>query len=93
MHEFASVLARPKFNLASGDIENAIRLLTWTAEVIDVKSNFQVVREDPDDDMILNVAIDGRAEFIVSGDDHLLKLASFRGIKIISVKEMLELLD
>jgi predicted nucleic acid-binding protein len=52
-----------------------------------------VVERDFKDDMVLETAYDGKVDFIVSGDDHLLSLKSFRGIKIVSVKEMLDYLE
>ena len=39
--------------------------------------------------MIVATAVDGEAEIIVTGDSHLLMLGFFRGIKIITVEEML----
>jgi len=62
------------------------------AQVASVKSRLQVIKEDPKDDMILETAYDGRAHVIVSGDSHLLALQDFRGIKILTVQSMLELI-
>jgi len=61
--------------------------------VVDVVSKFSVVERDFKDNIVLEAAYDGKADFIVSGDDHLLSLKSFRGIKIVSVKEMLFYLE
>jgi putative PIN family toxin of toxin-antitoxin system len=44
---------------------------------------------DPDDDRILEAAVDGRADFIVSGDKHLLRMKTFQGIEILKVGEFL----
>jgi uncharacterized protein len=63
-----------------------------SSEVIDVKSKFQAVKEDTEDDMIVNTAYDGQADIIVTGDSHLLQLKSFQGIKIITIENMLQLL-
>jgi hypothetical protein len=63
-----------------------------TAEVVSVKSKIEVVKEDPKDDLIIETAYDGRAEIIVTGDNHLLELENFRGIKIITVEKMLSCL-
>ncbi len=43
-----------------------------------------LVQEDPDDDIYLIAAIESHAEFIVSGDQHLLKMNNFEGIKIVN---------
>ena len=50
------------------------------------------MKEDPDDDVILRTAYDGKADYIVSGDNHLLSMGEFRGIKILAVDEMLKIL-
>jgi len=42
--------------------------------------------------MSLATAFDGKADYIVSGDKHLLSLGAFRGIRILNVDEMLTLL-
>jgi predicted nucleic acid-binding protein len=51
------------------------------------------VKADPTDDIILRTAYDGKADYIVSGDEHLLALKEFKGIKIVTVSEMLEVLN
>jgi hypothetical protein len=48
------------------------------------------VKEDPADDKVLECALAADADFIVSGDKHLLKLREFRGIPIITTKQALE---
>jgi uncharacterized protein len=87
--ELTTVLSRPKFKVSEEEVNRTILALIHTADVISVKSKLSVVKEDPDDNMILETAIDGAANVIVTGDNHLLSLETFRAIKIISVKEML----
>ena len=53
---------------------------------------FTVIKEDPEDDKFLECAVAGKADFIVSGDKHLLKLKEFHGIKIITIDKCLTLL-
>jgi len=43
--------------------------------------------------MLIETAINGRAEFIITGDPHLLKLKKFKDVKIITAKEFLEISD
>ena len=57
-----------------------------------MKTKLKVVKEDPKDDMVIETAYDGHADFIVTGDGHLLELESFRGIKITTVEKALKLL-
>ncbi|MCS4540015.1 MAG: hypothetical protein HYU03_04925 [Thaumarchaeota archaeon] len=57
--------------------------------LVRVKSDFKVVADDPKDNIIINTAYDGGADYIVSGDRHLEAVKRFRGIRIVSPKSML----
>jgi len=74
------------------DIREFLEVLNITAKFVHVRSRFKVVRQDPDDDIILRTAYDSKADYIVSGDEHILALNEFRGIRIVTENEMLELL-
>jgi putative PIN family toxin of toxin-antitoxin system len=97
VREFSRVMSRDellfRFDYTLADVEELVRLLKKTSRMIKVRSNFRAVREDPADNAILNTAYDGRCEFIVSGDHHLLNLKKFRGIRILSCRQMLDLLS
>lgn len=69
-----------------------LRAVGSIASIVRVRSRFKVIKEDPNDDMVLRTAHDGRADHIVSGDKHLLSLKEFRGIKTVTVNQMLEIL-
>ena len=51
------------------------------------------VCRDKDDDVVLATAVAGKADLIVTGDADLLVLKKFRGIRILSPRQFLELLD
>jgi len=92
--ELSNVLRRRKIK-AYLEPELARRLLelirdyaTWV-EVAHVPS--RAVR-DPKDLMVLGTALGGKARFVVTGDEDLLVLRSFRGIRILTPKEALEVI-
>ncbi len=89
--EFKEVIVRKKFRLNHAEQELMINFVIRLSRITLVKSKFKVV-EDPDDDMVINTAYDGKASYIVSGDADLLKLKQFEGIRIIKASEMLELI-
>ena len=89
LKELITVLRRPKFDLSEDELQRTIIALIRTAEVVNVKTKIKVVKEDPKDDMIIETAIDGCADTIVTGDNHLLVLKCFRGIKVTTVENML----
>lgn len=51
-----------------------------------------VITEDPPDNHYLECAVEGQAEYVVSGDRHLLDLGAYRGIQILSPRAFLEVL-
>ncbi len=61
------------------------------ATVIDVKTKLCVV-SDPKDNPILACAVDGNADFLVTGDPHLLQLRSYNEIQIVTPDEFLRML-
>jgi putative PIN family toxin of toxin-antitoxin system len=61
-------------------------------QVIQLPKALTAVCRDPDDNMVLECALEGRAQYIVSGDKDLLDLKEFRGIRIVRAAEFLSLL-
>jgi putative PIN family toxin of toxin-antitoxin system len=90
--ELVDVLSRDKFNVTSAQIDRFISVLVKQAIVVSVNSSLKIILEDPDDDMVLNTALSGKAEYIVSGDKHLLKIACYQNIKILSVNEFSQII-
>jgi len=82
--EFKDVIARPKFGL---DPEACFAI---TKEIEDIFSfvfpNIVIerIRVDPDDNAILECALAADAEYIVTGDPHLLNIDTFEGIRILA---------
>jgi putative PIN family toxin of toxin-antitoxin system len=68
------------------------RVLIKRAEIIKIKTHLPQIAENPKDNMIVETGLDGKADYIVSGDKHLLILKEFKGIKIVNVEKMLKLL-
>ncbi len=93
LEEAARVLGGPKFRFPPGAVaavEGAIRKL---ARVVRPTEQLEVVKADPDDDPVLECAVESGAEIIVSGDRHLLDLGAFRGIRILGPAEFLDELE
>ena len=91
IHELADVLFRPKLNHFAGreDRELFLTRLNSTAEFVPI---LQVVREcrDPRDDKFLELALNGRADVIITGDTDLRALNPWRGVAILSPADYLE---
>jgi putative PIN family toxin of toxin-antitoxin system len=92
LEEYADVIARPMYRLSSDELTALLYQVKERAVWIETASSFAVVKLDPADDKFLACAVDGRADWIVSGDRHLLGLKEFRGIRIGPPSEFLALL-
>lgn len=80
---------RGKFRVSSADA-SAIRLrLESFAHIAMPDFVLDVVVDDPDDNRVLECALAGKSDRIVSGDKHLLRLGSYEGIPIMTVREFL----
>jgi uncharacterized protein len=71
-------------------IEDLLRTILSISTLIETKNKLDVIKADPKDNIILEAAMDGKAEYIISYDNHLLNMIEFRGIKIISPGEFLK---
>lgn len=89
--ELAEVLARPKFDpyVTVADRANFIRLLGGVSRVVPIIARFHACR-DPNDDRFLDVAINGAARALITGDRDLLALDPFHGVRIIPPAEFLQ---
>jgi hypothetical protein len=56
------------------------------------QAKIDVIKDDPTDNKYLACALEGNADYIVTGDQHLLKVVEYKGTKIISPKEFLDIL-
>ena len=77
--EIRKVLARD-FALEKQEIDSIIDAVAYFTNFIEPKEKVRVVKDDPDDDRIIECALACNAQFIVSSDNHLLKLKNFRNI-------------
>ena len=88
--ELADVLSRAKFDpyVSLEDRQDFIRVLNRVAERIIVTAPIKACR-DPKDDKFLELALNGEANMILTGDRDLLALHPFRGVDILSPRDYL----
>ena len=89
LNEFIRVLAYEKFGLTPVEIEPFVSDLQLRSRFVSVRSKLHIIQEDPTDNIFLNLAVDGKADMLVSGDRHLLDLRAVRGIPILNVRSFL----
>jgi len=88
--ELSEVLARAKFDpyVSREDRQQFLRLLGGVVRVIPITQRITACR-DPNDDKFLDVALNGEAQLILTGDQDLLELHPFHGIEIVSPADFL----
>ena len=91
VRELSRVLGRERFDRYVSREERAVFLesLIREANLIEITESVNVCR-DPEDDHILELAVNGNATYIVTGDADLLVLNPFRGVKILTPAEFLQ---
>jgi putative PIN family toxin of toxin-antitoxin system len=89
--EIMTVLLK-KFKLNFNDVERILLdFLSFTLLVKPTQS-IRVISEDPEDDKFIECAISCNADYIVSGDRHLINLKEYEGIKIVNSIEFLSII-
>ena len=84
-------ILKNKFKLDVQLVRGVIEEVRNGAEVVEVSSHINVISHPEEDNRVLECAVDGKANFIVTGDTkHILPLKEFRGIKILSPSEFVK---
>jgi len=81
------------FKLPFEKVKEFLEIIVFTSQIVYPKKKLNVVKKDSSDNKIIECALEARASFIISGDRHLLELKKYRGIKIISPRGFLSLLN
>lgn len=90
LKEFEKVL-KDKFKLNIHLVREIIEEVVDVAEIVEVSSHIKAISYPDEDNRVLECAVDGKAEFIVTGDTrHILPLKEYGGIKILSPSEFLK---
>lgn len=93
VQEYLKVLRRPKFGLPLDVINNIGAYVYHKAIFVMPSKRINVIVADPTDNRFLEAAIGGGATVVVSGDQHLLDLGAFRNVRIVTVREFLDILE
>lgn len=71
--------------------EDLTRTVLSGSTLIKIKSKIDLIKEHPQDNIILEAALDGKADYIVSYDNHILNMIEFRGKRILTPGEFLKM--
>jgi len=82
-----------RFDMTDDEIQTEVETVRYFATFVDADIDIAAVDDDPDDDKFLEAAVAADVDYLVSGDNHLLDLGSFRGIDIVDPRTFYEQLD
>jgi putative PIN family toxin of toxin-antitoxin system len=89
LNEVNSIL-KSKFNWPQENIEDALSDYARDIFICQVRGRLRGICRDPNDDMILECAVEAQADLIVSGDKDLLTLKQYKGVRILTPRAFLE---
>lgn len=89
IEEFLSVAKRPKFSsyFPDSDIQELLRLFKDYGILVEIQSDIQECR-DIKDNFLLNLAVDGKADYLVTSDKDLLVIEKIKKTEIISIIDL-----
>ncbi len=91
IEELTEILKDFKIQMPSDMIEAWRNMIIQNSIIVEPKSKINLIEHDSDN-RLLESAIEGNAEYIVSQDKHLLDLKEYQGIKIILPEEFLKII-
>lgn len=97
LKEIARVLEYPKIKsiLEKAEIgaRDVLEEIIGKSKLVYPEKKVEIIKEDPEDNKFLECALKGEVEYVVSGDKHLLKIKEFKGVKIVSANEFLDMIE
>jgi len=88
LNEIERVLVK-KFNLTTEVVVEYLSEILTFSDLVVPTMRINEITEDPSNNRILETAVEGMADYIISGDQHLLNLKQYRNIFIIRTSEIL----
>jgi len=84
---------RKYMTVTDEELDLWVTALGLIADSVEGAASLSAVVADPDDNKYLVAALEGRADFVVSGDRHLLDLGEYEGVRIITPRAFLPMLQ
>lgn len=93
LDELKAVLQRPRFGFSEEQALNVVEEMHGICDIVEPLVRIDKIHADPDDDRVLECAVESSAQYIISGDSDLLELVEFDGIHILAPQEYLHLMQ
>lgn len=92
IEELERVISSEKFRLTEREVNSVIELVLSFSTLVFPTIKIEAIISDTTDNKILECAVDGKANYMVSGDKHLLDLKKYRKIPILNARDVLKVL-
>ena len=91
LNEFITVVSRPKSKkyFSQEDIIEILDIIDQQAEFVEVRSDIKKCRDEKDN-FLLSLAVDGNADFLITGDQDLLELKEIKKTQIVTINQYLK---
>lgn len=88
INELIKTINKPKINknVTSEDITNLIFLFRYNFKYVNISNKLKYLR-DPEDDYLIEIAIESNSKYIITGDKDLLDVKNYKNIKFITFRE------
>jgi len=86
LSEYQEVLKRD-FDFTDAEVSEIMEKVLAFVTLVNPQTKIKAVKDDPDDDVIIECALESESKYIITYDKHLLNLKEFRGIRIIRPEE------
>ena len=93
LEELKGVLQRSKFNYSTEAIQAILTELISLSDFVNPSKTIRAVSEDPEDNRILECAVEAEANYIITGDVHLVRLGRYQDIEVLNAATFLEKLS
>lgn len=94
IQEFGGVLEykeiKEKIKDKNLEMKRTVNEIIEMAKIVDPREEFNIIKDDPEDNVIIACAVEGEVDYIVTQDRHLLDLGEFRSVKILTPREFLK---
>ena len=88
--ELRRVMNYQKFDFNEDEKEAFVSLILSIGTIVEISGKVEVIKEDPEDNVILETAMRGKCKYLITGDPHLLRLNTMSSIEILTAHEFLE---
>ena len=93
LEEIRRVISYPKLRFPEPLQIKILEFVLFYSEFVEPQKRIFTVTEDPNDNKFLECAIEAQAEYIISGDPHLLNMKKFKTVKILPANEFLDIVS